>query len=89
MGKTKRQHRKWRKIDTQEVEDFLEKSTREAQQGLQVDSVPDNDLFFVDTVCPGDFSYRVSLLWDCTFCTLCSIFALLSFPPRGGIHFCS
>lgn len=32
----------------QDVEDFLEKSTREERQGLAFEGVPDADLFFVD-----------------------------------------
>lgn len=35
-----------------QVDDFLEKSTREEQQGLVVDAIPDADLFFVDKVGP-------------------------------------
>lgn len=33
-----------------QVEDFLEKSTREERQGLTVEGVPDADLFFEDKV---------------------------------------
>ena len=35
---------------TWQVQDFLEKSTREERQGLVVDGVPDAELFFVDKV---------------------------------------
>lgn len=48
MGKVKRQRKQWRKIDTQDVEDHLEKSTREERQGLAVEGIPDADLFYVD-----------------------------------------
>ncbi|GAB4816704.1 hypothetical protein N2152v2_003750 [Parachlorella kessleri] len=37
-----------RKIDTTDVTDFIEKSTREERQGLVFEGVPDADLFFVD-----------------------------------------
>ncbi len=33
-----------------QVQEFLEKSTREERQGLVVDGVPDAELFFVDKV---------------------------------------
>ena len=33
-----------------QVEDFLEKSTREERQGLAFDAIPDADLFYVDKV---------------------------------------
>lgn len=33
-----------------QVDDFLEKSTREERQGLAFEGVPDADLFFVDKV---------------------------------------
>jgi hypothetical protein len=33
-----------------QVEDHLEKSTREERQGLAVEGIPDADLFYVDKV---------------------------------------
>ncbi len=33
-----------------QVEEYLEKSTREERQGLAFEGVPDADLFFVDKV---------------------------------------
>ncbi|KAL4434252.1 hypothetical protein ABPG75_000693 [Micractinium tetrahymenae] len=48
MGKRKSGKKAWKRIDTQEVEDFLEKSTRDERQGLAVEGVPDADLFFED-----------------------------------------
>eukprot|EP00887_Chlorella_sp_A99_P000644 scaffold5.g644.t1 len=50
MGKIrKKQKRQWRKIDTKQLEEGLEKATHEERQGLAFERVPDADLFFVDT----------------------------------------
>ncbi|PSC76643.1 Nop53 (60S ribosomal biogenesis) [Micractinium conductrix] len=48
MVKKRGSKRSWAKIDHQDVEDFLEKSTREERQGLAVEGVPDAELFFED-----------------------------------------
>ncbi|KAL4860137.1 Ribosome biogenesis protein NOP53 [Chlorella vulgaris] len=48
MGKRKGGKKADRKLNTQDVTDFLEKETREERQGLNVDRVPDAELFFVD-----------------------------------------
>jgi len=57
MGRAKRQRKEWRAIDGQEVEEFLEQKTREERLGPSLDSVPDDDLFFVDTE-PDDVSKK-------------------------------
>lgn len=61
MGRVKRQQKKWRQIDSQEVDDFLEKTTREERQGLVIDTLPNDDLFFVDTVCGPNSGYMLCM----------------------------
>ncbi|KAI7842991.1 hypothetical protein COHA_003396 [Chlorella ohadii] len=48
MAKKRTGKKAHRRLDTTDVQDFLEKSTREERQGLLVDGVPDAELFFVD-----------------------------------------
>jgi hypothetical protein len=49
------------------VTDFLEKETREERQGLNVDRVPDAELFFVDKVRGQQTSSLLKADWICSW----------------------